>query len=191
MVTKVITAGVCSRDLQHPEWKGANLEPLRTGKLELFAYEQPPSRVSGDYGEGAGFRQEGRRLHWRCISDTGVAGFAEILLSRVAPGPVYITLDKDVLTTDEAVTNWDQGKMRLDDIIGLIWELGSGHPIIGADIIGDYSPIEYAGGIWPIIRKRGESFIDQPRVRLDTAVIAARNEAANLRLLEAFSAVMT
>ncbi len=189
-VTKVITAGVCSRDLQHPEWKGANLDALRSGKLELFAYEQPPSAVSGNYGSGASFKQEGRRLHWRCISETGVAGFAEILLSRVAPGPIYITLDKDVLTTGEAVTNWDQGKMRLDDIIGLIRELGSRHEIIGADVIGDYSPIEYAGGVWPRIKKRGESFIDQPRVRLDPAAIAARNEAANLRLLETFSAVM-
>jgi arginase family enzyme len=189
-VTKVITAGLCSRDLQHPEWKGANLDALRSGKLELFPYAQPPSAVSGAYGKGAGFRQEGGRLHWTCISEIGLAEFTRTLLSRIPTAAIYITLDKDVLAADEAVTNWDQGKMRLDDIIHLIRELGRRHRIIGADVIGDYSPIEYAGALWPIVKKRGESFIDQPRVRLAPEVIAARNEAANLRLLQTFTEVM-
>ena len=189
-VAKVITAGVCSRDLQHPEWKGANLDPLRSGKLEMFAYEQSPSVVSGIYGDGAGHWQEGGRLHWSCIAKTGIADFANTLLSRVATDAVYITLDKDVLHRDEAVTNWDQGKMRLDDIIGLVRELGGYHKLIGADVIGDYSPIKYAGGWWPVLKKSGESFIDQPRVTLSAEAIAAKNEAANIRLLDAFTEVM-
>jgi arginase family enzyme len=189
-VTKVITAGVCSRDLQHPEWKGANLDALRSGKLDVFAYKQPPSAVSGIYGKGASFRQEGRRIHWTCISETGLAEFTRILLSRIPTAAIYITLDKDVLAGGEAVTNWDQGKMNLDDIIRLIREVALRHRIIGADVIGDYSPIQYAGGLWPIVKKRGESFIDQPRVRLAPEIIAAKNEVANLRLLQTFTEVM-
>jgi arginase family enzyme len=189
-VAKVITAGVCSKDLQHPEWKGANLNALRSGRLELFAYEQQPSAVSGHYGGGASFHQKGNRIHWSCISDMGIAAFADVLLSRVQTAAIYITLDKDVLVLDDAVTNWDQGKLHLDDIIGLIRLLASNHAVIGADVIGDYSPVQYAGGPWPFVKKWGETLIDHPRVNVDSAVIAARNETANLRLLETFTEVM-
>jgi arginase family enzyme len=189
-VAKVITAGVCSRDLQHPEWKGGNLDALRKGRLELFAYEQPPSSVSGDYGTGASFHQDGRRLHWSCISDMGLATFAAVLLSRVQTAAIYITLDKDVLVLDDAVTNWDQGKLHLDDIIGLIRALASRYEIIGADVVGDYSPVHHAGGAWPFVKKWGETLIDHPRVRFDRALIAARNETANLKLLDTFAEAM-
>ncbi len=190
-VAKVITSGVCSKDLQHPEWKGANLDALKRGKLELFAYEQPPSAVSGDYGSGASFRQDGRRIHWSCISDMGLAEFTDLLLTRVQTATIYVTLDKDVLAASDAVTNWDQGKLRLDDLVSLIRALAAHHTIIGADVIGDYSPVDHAGGAWPFIKKWGETLIDHPRVRLEPTVIAERNEAANLRLLKAFAEVMS
>lgn len=189
-VAKVITAGICSKDLQHPEWKGANLDALRSGKLEVFAYEQQPSSVTKDYGSGASFTQKGSRIHWTCISEMGLSAFSEMLLSRVHTAAIYITLDKDVLVPDEAVTNWDQGKLQLDHVIGLIRSLATNHAIVGADVIGDHSPVHYGGGAWPFVKKWGETLIDHPRVKIAPAVIAARNEAANLRLLDAFNEVM-
>ncbi|MBI4725186.1 MAG: arginase, partial [Rhodomicrobium sp.] len=157
---------------------------------ELFAYEQQPSAVSGGYGAGAGFRQEGHRMHWTCIADMGVAAFGDVLLSRIQTEAIYITLDKDVLVPADAVTNWDQGKLRLDDVTGMIRKLASHHKIIGADVTGDYSPVHYAGGVWPQVKKWGETSIDHPRVRKDAASIAATNEAANLRLLDTFTKAM-
>jgi hypothetical protein len=41
-----------------------------------------------------------------------------------------------------------------------------------------------------VLKKRGESFVDQPRVRQGREIIAATNEAGNLRLLAAFSEAM-
>jgi arginase family enzyme len=189
-VAKVVTAGVCSKDLQHPEWKGANLDALRKGRLELFPYEQSPSAVRGDYGAGASFAQKGNRIHWTCISALGLSAFADLLKDRVQTAAIYITLDKDVLAATDAVTNWDQGKLRLEDIIALIRAVAADHIIIGADVIGDYSPVRYAGGAWPYIKKWGETLIDHPRVLVEPAAIAAMNEAANLRLLETFAEVM-
>lgn len=52
LVKKVITLGVCSRDLRSPERKGANLVPLSDGRLELYPYEHPPSKVKSHYGSG-------------------------------------------------------------------------------------------------------------------------------------------
>jgi arginase family enzyme len=188
-VAKVITAGICSKDLQHPEWKGGNLAALRSGKLELFPYEQAPSSVRGQYGVGAGFRQHGSRIYWTCIGEMGLDAFADLLVSRVSTEAVYITLDKDVLVREDAVTNWDQGKLRLDDAMHLIRALAGKFSIFGADVIGDYSPVRYAGGPWRQVRKWGETLIDHPRVHLDASSIAATNEAANLRLLELFAGI--
>jgi len=189
-VAKVVTIGVCSRDLQHPEWKGGNLAALKDGRLELFAYAQPPSKVRGDYGAGASHRQDGERIRWTAIADMGVAVFAELLLARIETADIYVTLDKDALAPADAVTNWDQGKLSLDDVIGLIGRLAGQHRLIGADVVGDYSPPSYAGGAWPFVRKWGESIIDHPRVGVAAAAVAATNEATNLRLLDAFTDAM-
>jgi len=189
-VAKIITVGVCSKDLQHPEWKGGNLTALKEGRLELFPFAQPPSKVRSDYGAGPSHRQEGGLIHWTSIADIGVAAFVELLLSRIETADVYITLDKDVLASPDAVTNWDQGRLSLGDVIALIHAVAGRHTIVGADVVGDYSAPSYAGGVWPFIRKWGESIIDHPRVALGPEAVAAANEATNMRLLAAFAAAL-
>lgn len=50
--------------------------------------------------------------------------------------PVYISVDLDILDKAYAVTDWDQGCMTLDWLIGQIEELRSIHRLAGADICG-------------------------------------------------------
>ena len=189
-IQKVITIGVCSRDLRSPERKGANLHWLGEGKLELYPYEHPPSRVLADYGNGASYRQEKGALHWKSISEIGEENFIDRMLSRIRTEAVYVTIDKDVLAADDAVTNWDQGRMRLPYLLALISEIGSRHRIIGADVIGDYSAPSYAGGLRTQLMKRAEIFIDQPRVRPGTETTRNINSAANHALLEVLAEYM-
>ncbi len=54
-------------------------------------------------------------------------------------GPVYLSIDKDVLDTEEAVTDWDNGSMTLDQLRALLPVILSGHTLIGADICGECS----------------------------------------------------
>ncbi len=51
--------------------------------------------------------------------------------------PIYISIDKDVLSEEFAITDWDQGTMSLDEMISILKELFSGRKIIGVDICGD------------------------------------------------------
>ena len=51
--------------------------------------------------------------------------------------PVYLSIDKDVLSTDFAATDWDQGDMRLDEMISLINIIKNSADLIGADICGE------------------------------------------------------
>jgi len=189
-IQKVITIGVCSHDLRSPERKGANLHWLGEGKLELYPYEHPPSRVLADYGSGASYRQEKGALHWKSISEIGEENFIDRMLSRIRTEAVYVTIDKDVLAADDAVTNWDQGRMRLPYLLALISEIGSRHRIIGADVIGDYSAPSYAGSLRTQRMKRAEIFIDQPRVRQGAETTRNINSAANHALLEVLAEYM-
>ena len=51
--------------------------------------------------------------------------------------PIYISIDKDVLSEEYALTDWDQGDMTLDEMKNFILELLDGRKLLGADICGD------------------------------------------------------
>ncbi|MFD1747342.1 arginase family protein [Rhizobium helianthi] len=189
-VQKVITFGVCSGDLQWPERKGANLQNLVSGKLELYPFDHPPSRVRRNYGEGASYVQSSRRLNWVTMRHFGFTGFCEHLLQRIETTNVYITIDKDCLSPEEAVTNWDQGKLRLSMLLRLLGEIGAGHRIIGADVLGDYSTPVYSGTFFTRFLKQSEILLDQPLRTPDPAATTSCNAASNLALLRAFSEIM-
>lgn len=60
------------------------------------------------------------------------------MISLLEPGiPVYVSIDKDALSTDYAHTDWDQGNMSLKQLENLLREVAKGHSIIGVDICGE------------------------------------------------------
>ena len=189
-VSKIITLGVTSNDLNWPELKGASLHLLRDGKLELFPLARPSSRVRGDYGDGASHRQTHHLLHWNSIQAQGEDAFLAFILTRIATKNVYFTIDKDVLTTDDAKTNWDQGAMRLPYLLSLIRTIGEHHQVIGADVTGDYSPSRFGGPLLSRLLKHGEILLDQPLFKpaMDEAIRI--NSTTNLALLSTLSEVM-
>nr|WP_246724492.1 arginase family protein [Rhizobium phaseoli] len=190
LVEKVITLGVCSHDLKSPERKGANLVPLSNGRLELYPYEHPPSKVKSDYGTGPSFSQIGGALHWQSICELGESNFVDRLLGRIQTEAVYVTIDKDVLSDADAVTNWDQGSMRLPYVLWLLSEIGERHRVIGADVTGDYSTPNYGGDFYTRTMKKAEVLIDQPFRRRDVMATRNINSAANHALLEVLSELM-
>lgn len=127
------------------------------------------------------------------------SGFLEILpygsdyqqiFKTISTENIYITLDKDVLVHDDTLTNWDQGKMRLDDIAQIITSLGTRYRIIGADVIGDVSPVCFGGSLVDRFLKTGEVFLDHPQTHVDHTAAARINASANIALLNTFAAVM-
>ena len=80
-------------------------------------------------------------------------------------GPVYLSIDKDVICRDELITNWDQGDMKTDELLGFVKKLAETHCLIGVDICG-----ECAG--------------DQEDIDFDKAVQG--NDDFNRRIIELF-----
>lgn len=120
----------------------------------------------------------------------GLTAFREQLLSRIFTSNVYITIDKDCLSLDDAITNWDQGRLRLSTILELLSDIAERHRIVGADVIGDYSTPMYTGSLLTRLLKQGEILIDQPLRAPDAMMTRDRNTITNLTLLRSFSEIL-
>ena len=139
-VDRVITLGPCGDDLDWPEGKWANLRAVADGRLVLWPWQQKPSLVFGHYGANDSWVQKGRFLHWQQLGDGTLIDHLVRLLSLIRTHAVYISIDKDVLVPQQAVTNWDQGAMTLQHIEAILTCLAENHQVIGIDVCGDYSP---------------------------------------------------
>jgi len=51
--------------------------------------------------------------------------------------PVYISIDKDALSTAEAATNWDQGSLTFEQLAKTLKVLAENRKILGIDICGE------------------------------------------------------
>ena len=54
-----------------------------------------------------------------------------------AGGPLYVSIDKDVLDTDDARTNWDHGSLSLAQLKEVLRTMLSRRRIIGIDVCGE------------------------------------------------------
>ena len=57
---------------------------------------------------------------------------------------VYVTIDLDCLCPDEAVTNWENGRFRVNDVEWALAKLRERNDIVAGDICGAYSEPKYA-----------------------------------------------
>ncbi|MDA8229846.1 MAG: hypothetical protein M0006_00750 [Magnetospirillum sp.] len=160
-----------------PQFKGANLAVLASDRFELHPWRLPPSRVVGRIAPGRDHRTSGRSILWRNLAGLDWRDFIEDLANRLPTANVYVTIDKDVLHPGEAVTNWNQGEMRIDHIADCLSALARRRRIVGLDVCGEFSPPRFRH--WG---KRILAHLDQPpppRTH-DPSV----NDAANARLLD-------
>ena len=92
--------------------------------------------VGADLGEG---REIPKRFRERVDVLTGPFSEASrnLLLGKIPTTDVYLSIDKDVLDPADAETDWDQGDMPLDELLGLVSALLSGRRVLAADVCGE------------------------------------------------------
>ncbi|MDY0241407.1 MAG: hypothetical protein RBR34_04430 [Rhodospirillaceae bacterium] len=180
-VTKVVTIGPASDDFIQPQLKFANLAALREGSLEMHPWRAAPSRLWGRPVDAPGCETIGGRLVWRELATGDFDGFLDELDGRLAPLPLWITLDKDVLSPNEATTNWDQGGMSLDLVFQAIRRLSRSRRLLGMDVCGDYSKPRYSDPFRYFL-----SVTDHPTLAEPDAAALAINDRTNRRILDAF-----
>ncbi|MDK2877826.1 MAG: hypothetical protein PWR06_542 [Thermoanaerobacteraceae bacterium] len=89
-----------------------------------------------------------------------------------SPEPVYISIDKDVLLFGEAFTNWDQGSMKLDELLDFLSIIKKAAKIVGADICGE----------WP-------APADEIFHSMEDRKNIMKNQEANLKILNALEKI--
>jgi arginase family enzyme len=176
-VAKVITIGVCSPDIGRKGARRGDLALIGEGRLDLYAWRAPDG--------GGEVALEGRS--WPTIEALGEAAFVARLAREIPTRALYVTIDKDVLAPDGAVTNWDQGQASIDFLVAAVRAAAAGRRVVGADVVGDWSAPVYGDGPVARVLKQGEALLDQPWSRPEPGAASALNEAANLRLLSLFA----
>ena len=82
-------------------------------------------QVTEEYRERVRFYSENQLSHDESWQNFSMAHLKE---------PVYISVDKDVLNTQAAVTNWDQGSMSLPELEKIFSVILRSEDVIGVDV---------------------------------------------------------
>ena len=107
--------------------------------LVLFDHhpdDQPPS--FGMITSCGGWVLEAKETlsHLKNVYTFGVGEMPDIA-SIPTDLPLFISIDKDVLAPEFALTDWDQGDMTVPEMLELLKDITKTHKIIGVDICGE------------------------------------------------------
>ena len=182
LVARVVTLGCCSDDLTRPDRRGANLRALRSGELAMLPWRVAATPLGRRAGPVPGHDVDGDALHWRTLVGSSPEAILARLVPEITTESIWISLDKDVLATHEAATNWDQGAMPLATLEAVLSALAGRYDVRGIDICGDYSPARHRNAM-----KWTEALLDQPRRPPPSLAV---NEATNERLLSLLERVL-
>ncbi|HEU4709561.1 MAG TPA: arginase family protein [Methylophilaceae bacterium] len=168
-VAGVDVLGITSNDVEGGHAWENHWGNLRSGKVRYWCV-----------GKNLGWmRRLGKQQHSRSFASVSdlLAAYAEDGKERTEP--VYLSIDKDVLSPADAHTNWDQGVMRLEELQTAVTSLKP--RIIAADITGEVSIYRYRSRF-----KRMLSGLDgqsEPSPQ-ELEHWQAQHQAINRRLLE-------
>ncbi|MFK3648322.1 arginase family protein [Lysobacter enzymogenes] len=169
-VARVHVVGITSTDIGLAHAWENRLRPLYRGKLRYWS-----SQVAVGWARRLGL---GAAVRSHASVDAALDAFlAEIETGR---DPIYLSIDKDVLRPEDAMTNWDQGLMRADALLAAVARLRS--RIVASDITGEISIAAYPQW-WKraLAAADGQSPPDADALRL----WQAQQHRINLRLLSA------
>lgn len=189
-VKQAILVGQDSSDLQGFNFWMAPFDDLRTSRLTVIPYEREQSWVPivrCDSVQGvAGSQAEklGTRLVFDSVRSIGVRGVCSRLRSMLNRENVYISIDKDVFSTDYALTDWDQGRLRLDELVEIVQTIAETNRIVGADICGEKAPQP----LTPILKRIDAGRLGPPAA-VDWARVNGINQKTNLVLLKLFERI--
>ncbi len=147
---------------------------LRSGKIVVLPAARRFERGSWRRVPNEGLRPPGQ-------TSLTAERVAEVLAphrAELESRPLYISLDKDVMTAQDAAINWDSGHLGLPDVLLLLEYLTQQADLAGMDIVGDWSPVKLQGCLRHFMH-----WTEHPNLRMDSAHATQVNERTNLAIL--------
>jgi hypothetical protein len=98
---------------------------------------------------------------------------------ELASCPLYVSLDKDVLIANDAIVNWDSGRLGTGEVFDVVTAFAQASAEVGGmDVVGDWSPARMGGPL-----RQALAWWEHPRLDIDPEEALVRNEELNLGLL--------
>ncbi|MFA4992958.1 MAG: hypothetical protein WC571_03220 [Candidatus Omnitrophota bacterium] len=187
-ISKCLLIGMGSGDLSGPALLTGGLGALAGNRLEIYPYRHKPSRVyfrsvpeNNSIKVKRGFFSS--RIIWHELEKEDLADFTLKLIKLLPVQKIYISIDKDCLKSDFALTNWEQGYLSLVQLLTMLKIMRENLDIIGLDVVGDYSLPVVAGRLKAVISR-----LDHPRkLAVDNCsadLILSVNQQTNLAILQ-------
>jgi hypothetical protein len=129
-VQRVAVWGCGNFELAFPARLFANRRALRAGTLEIHAWaeRQTPSV----------------QRRFNCMTRDNWRNRFGHFTASLSGQDVYVTVDLDCLDASDAITNWENGLYRADDIVWALKQLRQGANVIAGDLCGACSEPTYA-----------------------------------------------
>ena len=172
-IERIVIIGLENGDLEGKKFLAGDVESYLQQKIVLLPYLPVEAQTQR--------QQELVHLESKLKADLD-AGIQEIL-DAITTNNVYISIDKDCLRPQDAVTNWEQGTLPLATVSNCIQIIVKHHNIVAADTVGDYSPPVFASPL-----KWLGSLLDRPAnaLRMNAQLQANKvNAMANIKLATA------
>jgi hypothetical protein len=128
-----------------------------------------------------------RRSVTRPADQERIEALLEPHLEDLSRFPLYVSLDKDVLTSREAVVNWDSGFLCVDEVEALLGAFAeaAGGDLVGMDVVGDWSRVRVRG-----LGRRVLHWTEHPRLDVTPQQAGRCNQRTNLQLLNRLAGVL-
>ncbi len=186
-IKKVVLLGISSNDISSISIQTGNTRSLQNDRVEIYPYEHKstftmlkdvPKCISLDIERGI-FR---KKINWKELKGKDLAEFFLSVLKRIPTKEVYLSIDKDCLKSDYALTNWEEGNFKLDELLTILKLIKENLKIVGMDIVGDYSLPLTKGMLRGLV-----SYFDHPKnfsaKGKEESFITSVNEKTNLEIL--------
>ncbi|MCX5705033.1 MAG: hypothetical protein NTZ92_03105 [Candidatus Omnitrophica bacterium] len=187
-VKEVIIFGLSTNDISAFWIQTADLNSLQQERVRVYPYVHEPTRVFfKPQLQNPSIKIEdslfSKIIHWQQLKGKDLREFIPSVLGNLVVKDVYVSIDKDCLKAQDALTNWDEGKMSLSELTMILQWIKKHLIIAAADITGEYSECRVKGLIKNICSRfdHPRNFSARDKFR---EFINDTNEHANIRLLE-------
>lgn len=188
-IESVVAIGLGSEVKNIYPWL-APLDHMYSGRLRLYPYSQEclfiplawPRQVRA--ATGIESKRTGTNMYFKTIESKGFEKVASEIAASLNQRNVYLSIGKNVLSADYALTDSPQGKLRFPELSYLINKLADNCNLVGADIGGEMAMHSFNAALKLV----GLGSMWQSK-QADFDKANTINEATNLKLLDIFTKI--
>ena len=187
-IASALLMGQDSSDLKGRDFHFMPFQDLANGRLNIIPYSKEnvlvplKFRLNVKGARSTEVTPMGINIRFDTVTKLK-DGFIKNVREALKGKNVYLAIDKDVLAPAFAQTDWDQGKMTLETLQGIITEVFGVANIVGIDVCGERAPTALRGIAKKVDAGRvfhnffhndSEEFVEATKV----------NQKTNLRLMD-------